>query len=81
MKRIISDFNGSKAFDFAMPVNVLEGGEVKFFLLEDAIVAKLVSRLLLVKLVFEDVDLAVELLQFVEKRGLVRRYDNRLFIF
>ena len=59
MKRIISDFNGSEAFDLAMPVNVLEGGEVKFFLLEDAIVAKLVSRLFLVELVFEDVDLAV----------------------
>ena len=81
MKRIISDFNGSEAFDLAVAVNVLEGGEVQFFLLEDAIVAKLISRLFLVELVLEYVDLPVKLLQFVEKWGLARRYDNRLFIF
>ena len=62
MKGIISDFNGSEAFDLAVAVNVLEGGEVKFFLLEDAIVAELISGLLLVELVLEYVDFPVKLL-------------------
>ena len=79
MQSIISNFNGSEAFDFTVPVYIFKLGKVKFFLFQYAIVAQLVARLLLVKLVLEDVNLAVELLKLVKEWSLVRGYDERLF--
>ena len=71
MKGIISNFNGSETLNFTMAVNILESGEIEFFLLEDSIVTQLIARLLLVKLVLEHMNLSIELLQFVEKWRLV----------
>ena len=81
MQRVVSNLNGSQALHFAVPVDVLELGEVELFLSQDAIVAELVARLLLVELVLEDMDLAIELLKLVEERSLVRCYDQRLLAF
>ena len=58
-----------------MPVDVLELGEVQLFLSQNAIVAELIAGLLLVELVLEDVNLAIELLELVEERSLIRRND------
>ena len=79
MQSIISNFNGSEAFDFTVPVYIFKLGKVHFFLFQYAIVTQLVARLLLVKLVLEDVNLAVELLKLVKEWSLVRGYDERLF--
>ena len=61
-----------------MPVDVLELGEVQLFLSQNAIIAELIAGLLLVELVLEDVNLAIELLELVEERSLIRRNDQRL---
>lgn len=67
-KCAITDFYGADAaFVGSIAVDIFECDEVHLFFLEDAIVAHLVARLLLVKLVLEHVDLVVQLLQFEEK--------------
>ena len=81
MEGLISNFNGSNASDLAMPVDVLERGEVEFLLFEDSIIAELAAGLSAVELVLEDVNLVIQLLQLVEESALVgRNYDRLSFL-
>ena len=56
----------------AVAVDRLEGLEVKLPLLENVVIAHLVSRLLRVELVLKDRDLVVQRLQLVEESALLR---------
>lgn len=76
MEGIIANFNGSNASDFAMAIYILECSEVELLFLQDAIVTKLIPRLLVVELVFKHVNLVVQLLQLVEERALVCGYND-----
>ena len=62
MEGVISDFNGSNTIDLAMTIYTLESCEVHLLLIQDQIVAQLIARLLPVELIFEHVNLVVQLL-------------------
>ena len=59
MEGLIAYFNGSNSSDFTMTVDILECRKVELFLLQDTVIAKLVSRLLVVELVLKHMDLIV----------------------
>ena len=50
-----------------MTVDIFESSKVHLLFFQDAIVAKITTRLLQVELVLKDVDFVVKRLQFLEK--------------
>ena len=76
MKHAVTDLDRPNTLDIAMAIYILECSEVELLFLQDAIVTKLIPRLLVVELVFKHVNLVVQLLQLVEERALVCGYDD-----
>ena len=68
-KCVITNFDCPDALTTAaVAVNIFECSKVHLLLFQDAVVAQIISRLLLVELVLENMDLVVECLKFIEKR-------------
>ena len=67
LKRTIPYSHGFDAFCPRMTVDIFESSKVHLLFFQDAIVAKITTRLLQVELVLKDVDFVVKRLQFLEK--------------
>ena len=81
MECFISDFNRSNTIDFTTAINLFKCLKVHLFILEFAVIVKLVARLFLVELILEYRDLIVESLKFVKEGALAVSgfYFNFLF--